>query len=229
VTTDRLIMAHLPYVRRFASRNVEEGEDLEDVFQIAFMGLQRSTRRFDPERGHRFLIYATYWMRQALTRWRSDERAIIRIPVHRHSDLSALDEAVDRLGQSLDRTPASTELAADLEWSSEQVERLLKIPRVLVDMDDLAPDWISVPAVQEDFVQMTEMRRVIAELLKELPERDIDIVRKRFGFDASGEMTLEEIGSLYGVTRERIRQIESRALRQLSNPARVRRLRALAR
>ncbi len=78
--TEHLIREHLPYVRRFASRNVEEGEDPEDVFQVAFMGLQRSTRRFDPERGYRFLIYATYWMRQAITRWRSDEGAAIRIP-----------------------------------------------------------------------------------------------------------------------------------------------------
>ncbi|TCM86187.1 RNA polymerase sigma factor (sigma-70 family) [Rhodovulum steppense] len=77
--TEHLIREHLPYVRRFASRNVDEGEDPEDVFQVAIIGLQRSTRRFDPERGYRFLIYATYWMRQAITRWRADEGAAIRI------------------------------------------------------------------------------------------------------------------------------------------------------
>ncbi len=95
--TEHLIREHLPYVRRFASRNVEEGEDPEDVFQVAFMGLQRSTRRFDPERGYRFLIYATYWMRQAITRWRSDEGAAIRIPVHRNEKITKLDRALERL------------------------------------------------------------------------------------------------------------------------------------
>jgi RNA polymerase primary sigma factor len=94
-------------------------------------------------------------------------------------------------------------------------------------MDDLGADWSTVPAAQEDFVVMIETSRVVAELLEELPERDVDIVRKRFGFDGHGEMTLEEIGNIYGVTRERIRQIEAKALRQLSHPSRVKRLRIL--
>ena len=94
---DHLLLEHLPYARRFAARNVEEGEGSEDVFQVAFTGLQRSTRRFDPKRGHRFVGYSTFWMRQAVTRWRADEGATIRIPVHRHEKVADLDRATERL------------------------------------------------------------------------------------------------------------------------------------
>lgn len=225
--TAKLIDAHLPYARRFASRYAEEGEDLEDVFQVAFMGLQRATRRFDPERETPFSLYATAWMRQTISRWRSDERAMIRIPVHRHSDLSALDEAMDRLTTLLGRTPTSAELAADREWSESEVEKLLSVPRVQVEWEEVGYDRVSVPSPQEAYIDQVQTAEVVAEALSELDPRQADILRKRFGFDSGGEMTLEEVGHIYGVTRERIRQIEAKALRFLSNAARVRRLRAL--
>lgn len=122
--TDQLIREHLPYVRRFASRNVEEGEDPEDVFQVAFMGLQRSTRRFDPERGYRFIIYATYWMRQAITRWRSDEGAAIRIPVHRNEQITKLDRALERLDIRVGGAVSDLELAEELEWTIDEVRHV---------------------------------------------------------------------------------------------------------
>lgn len=225
--TAKLIDAHLPYARRFASRYAEEGEDLEDVFQVAFMGLQKATRRFDPERETPFSLYATAWMRQTISRWRSDERAMIRIPVHRHSDLSALDEAIDRLSALLGRTPTSAELATDRECSESQVEKLLSVPRVQVEWEDAGYDWVSVPPPQEAYIDQVQTAGVIADALSELDPRQADILRKRFGFEDGGEMTLEEVGQIYGVTRERIRQIEAKALRFLSNAGRVRRLRAL--
>ncbi|WP_072338513.1 sigma-70 family RNA polymerase sigma factor [Devosia enhydra] len=225
--TAKLIDAHLPYARRFASRYAEEGEDLEDVFQVAFTGLQKATRRFDPERETPFSLYATAWMRQTISRWRSDERSMIRIPVHRHSDLSALDDAMDRLSKLLGRTPTSAELAADREWSESQVEKLLSVPRVQVEWEEIGHDWGSVPPPQEAYIDQVQTADVIAEALSELDPRQADILRKRFGFDSGVEMTLEEVGQIYGVTRERIRQIEAKALRFLSNAARVRRLRAL--
>ncbi|WP_412050813.1 sigma-70 family RNA polymerase sigma factor [Hoeflea sp. Naph1] len=127
--TEHLIREHLPYVRRFASRNVEEGEDPEDVFQVAFTGLQRSTRRFDPERGYRFLIYATYWMRQAITRWRADEGTAIRIPVHRNEKITKLDHALDRLDVRVGGTVSDLELAEELEWAIDEVRQFCGIPR----------------------------------------------------------------------------------------------------
>lgn len=225
--TARLLMAHLPYARRFASRHAEDGEDLEDVFQVAFTGLQKATRRFDPDRGTPFSLYASNWMRQTVTRWRADERAMIRIPVHRHSDLAALDETHDRLELVLGRTPTSEEIAFDREWRRQHVEKLLETPRVQVDWDELGLEWLSVPADQEARVEELDTATVVSEALGELHDREADIIRKRFGFDEAGEMTLEEVGQIYGVTRERIRQIEAKALRKLSNSARVRRLRSL--
>ncbi|PQZ47247.1 RNA polymerase subunit sigma-70 [Ochrobactrum sp. MYb15] len=227
-TTEHLIREHLPYVRRFASRNVGEGEDPEDVFQVAFMGLQRSTRRFDPERGYRFLIYATYWMRQAITRWRVDEGAAIRIPVHRNEKITKLDRALNRLDVRVGGAVSDLELAAELEWTADEVRQFRRIPREaeylesIDEWDDLFPEPKNTDVFDE-----TETKRIVTETLKELQERQADVIRMRFGIGRDAEMTLEEIGQLYGVTRERIRQIEAKALRQLSHPGRKRRLQEL--
>ena len=223
-----LILEHLPYARRFAARNVEEGEDPEDVFQVAFMGLQQSTRRFDPERGARFVVYCAFWMKQAVIRWRADEGAEIRIPVHRHEKLAKLDQAMDWLDAKADGAVSDRDLAVELGWTIEEVHHLRMIPREAQcpesdeEWDDLLPQHDS-----EDPVDLEEARRVVADVLEELPERDAEIIRSRFGIERNDEMTLEEIGQLYGLTRERIRQIEARALRFLSHPGRKRRLQTL--
>lgn len=225
---EHLIHEHLPYVRRFASRNVEEGEDPEDVFQVAFMGLQRSTRRFDPERGYRFRIYATYWMRQAIMRWRADEGAAIRIPVHRNEKVTKLDRALERLDVRIGGAVSDLELAEELEWTTDEVRQLRGIPReaeypeCLDDWDDLLPEPLEV-----DVFDQAETEKVVIEALADLPERQADVIRMRFGIGRETDMTLEEIGQIYGVTRERIRQIEAKALDRLSHPGRKRRLKEL--
>jgi RNA polymerase primary sigma factor len=226
--TEHLIREHLPYVRRFASRNVEEGEDPEDVFQVAFMGLQRSIRRFDPERGHRFLIYATYWMRQAITRWRSDEGAAIRIPVHRHEKIARLDRVVEKLHNTAGRGISDLELAQELEWTIDEVRQFRSIPRVAeypASLDEW--DRLLSERSEVDPFEQAQTERIVREALASLPERQADVIRMRFGIGADSDMTLEEIGQIYGVTRERIRQIEAKALDHLSHPGRIRRLRAL--
>ena len=226
--TEHLIREHLPYVRRFASRNVEEGEDPEDVFQVAFMGLQRSTRRFDPERGYRFLIYATYWMRQAITRWRADEGAAIRIPVHRNEKITKLDRALDRLDVRVGGFVSDLELAEELEWAIDEVRQFRGIPREaeypasLDDWDKLLPESSEV-----DVFNQAETERIVTDALADLPERQANVIRMRFGIGRDSEMTLEEIGQIYGVTRERIRQIEAKGLDRLSHPGRKRRLQEL--
>lgn len=226
--TEHLIREHLPYVRRFASRHVEEGEDPEDVFQVAFMGLQRSTRRFDPERGYRFLIYATYWMRQAITRWRSDIGAAIRIPVHRNEKITKLDRALQRLDIRVGGAVSDLELAEELEWTIDEVRQFRSIPREaeypesLEDWDDLLPEPSAV-----DVFDQAETERIVTDALADLPERQADVIRMRFGIGRDSEMTLEEIGQIYGVTRERIRQIEAKGLDRLSHPGRKRRLQEL--
>ncbi|MBS3025272.1 sigma-70 family RNA polymerase sigma factor [Acidiphilium multivorum] len=226
--TERLIREHLPYVRRFASRNVEEGEDPEDVFQVAFMGLQHSTRRFDPERGYRFLIYATYWMRQAITRWRADEGAAIRIPLHRHEKITKLDSALDKLDVWGSGSVSDLELAEELEWTIDEVRQFRGIPRE-AERPKGIDDWdklLSEPSESDGFDQ-AETERIVADALADMPKRQADIIRMRFGIGRDSEMTLEEIGQIYGVTRERIRQIETKALRHLSHPGRKRRLQEL--
>ena len=226
--SEQLIREHLPYVRRFASRNVEEGEDPEDVFQVAFMGLQRSTRRFDPERGYRFLIYATYWMRQAITRWRSDEGATIRIPVHRNEKITKLNRALDRLDIRVGGAVSDLELAGELEWTIDEVRQFRSIPHEaeypesLDDWDDLLPEPSAV-----DVFDQAETERIVTDALADLPERQAVVIRMRFGIGHDSEMTLEEIGQIYGVTRERIRQIEAKGLDRLSHPGRKRRLQEL--
>jgi RNA polymerase primary sigma factor len=226
--TGHLIRSHLPYARRFAARNVEEGEDPEDVFQVAFTGLQRSSRRFDPERGTRFIVYCTYGMEQAVTRWRADEGAAIRIPVHRHESLVKFDRAMERLDVRADGTVSDNDLAVELGWSIEDVRRFRGIPRE-AEYPESIEEWDDLFAEQEDtnIFDQSETQGIVADILAELQEREADVIRMRFGIGHDREMTLEEISQLYGVTRERIRQIEAKALSHLSHPGRKRRLQTL--
>ncbi len=224
---EALVLSHLPYARRFASRSVLDGEDPEDVFQAAFMGLRNSIRRFDPDRGHRFLIYATFWMRQSITRWRMDEGCLVRVPVHRHELLAKLDRGLERLSLQMPGPVSDQALATELELSADLVSRLQTIPREMV-IPGTADDWDALFAIQEENSPLEERQTssLVADLLSTLSEREADVIRRRFGIGLDEEMTLEEIGQLYGVTRERIRQIEFKALRNLSHPARRRALRA---
>jgi RNA polymerase primary sigma factor len=207
---------------------VEEGEELEDVFQVAFMGLQRSTRRFDPERGYRFLIYATYWMRQAIMRWRADEGAAIRIPVHRSEKMAKLDRALDRLDVHISGAVSDEELAAELEWTIDEVKQFRGFPRE-AEYPASVDDWDSLLPEPEEGSGFddTETERIVADALAELPKRQADVIRMRFGIGHESEMTLEEIGQIYDLTRERIRQIEAKGLKSLSHPGRKRRLQEL--
>jgi RNA polymerase primary sigma factor len=223
--TERLVIAHLPYARRFAARNVQEFEDPEDVFQVAFMGLHRSTRRFDPERGFRFLIYATYWMRQAIARWRADEGSAIRIPVHRGEKIVKFDYALSKLDVRANSSVLDDELAGELEWTTDEVRQFRAFPRAAVYPDSV-DDWEKLLPEQEatNVFDQDEVEMILKNAIADLPERQADIIRMRFGIGREAEMTLEEIGQLYGVTRERIRQIEAKGLDRLSHPGRKRRL-----
>jgi RNA polymerase primary sigma factor len=226
--TARLIREHLPFARRFAARNVEEGEDPEDVFQVVFTGLQRSTRRFDSARGDRFVIYCTFWMQQALTRWRADESASVRVPAHRHYNLTMLDRVLDRLDIRSDGAVADNELAIKLGWTTDQVREFRKIPRNAEYLENIE-DWDEfLPAQEhEDIFDNAETVRIVADALAELDSREAAVIKMRFGIGCDDEMTLEEIGKYYDLTRERIRQIENKALQRLSLPVRKAHLKKL--
>jgi RNA polymerase primary sigma factor len=226
--TEDLILEHLPYVRRFSARHVEDGEDPEDVFQVAFTGLQRSTRRFDPERGIRFVVYCTFWMKQALARWRADEGTIIRVPAHRHQHLTKLDSVLDGLDVRADGMVPDHDIAEALNWTEEEVRQFRAIPREGIYPESLV-EWDALLGAPRDAntFEQTETERIVADALAELPERQADVIRMRFGIGRDAAMTLEEIGQLYGVTRERIRQIEAKGLDRLAHPGRKRRLQEL--
>lgn len=226
--TARLVREHLPFARRFAARNVEDGEDPEDVFQVAFTGLQRSTRRFDSERGDRFVIYCTFWMQQALTRWRADEGASIRVPAHRYYNLAMLDRVLNKLNVCADSVISDNELAAKLGWATDQVREFRKIPRY-AEYPESIEDWEElIPAQEhENIFDNAETVRIVMDALAELDSREAAVIKMRFGIGFDDEMTLEEIGKYYDLTRERIRQIETKALQRLSLPARKARLKEL--
>lgn len=221
--TDQMIHEHLPYVRRFASRNALEMEEPEEVFQVAFMGLQRSVRRFDPERGYRFAVYCTFWMKQTLARWRADEGSAIRIPVHRFEEVMKLDRVMEGLEQGLVDAAWHGEVAASLGWPLEKVGTLREIPRQAEYLES-TDDWDELlgASSMEDDLHSMDVRRVVAEVLSEMPERQANVLRMRFGIDCEEEMTLEEVGKVFGVTRERIRQIESKTLGKLPAASRER-------
>ncbi len=227
---DTMLLHHLPYVRRFAARNSEDGEDPEDVFQVAFIGLRNSLRRFDPKRGHRFLVYAAYWMRQAVTRWRHDQGREIRIPVHWNERLVQLDRELARRDLGLDNRTSDEELAGALEWPLKHVRRLRGIPR-FPECPDGEAAWDDIMGGAHDFDAIAEAQAklVVNNALDGLDPRQADVLRKRFGIETDETMTLDEIGQERGVTRERVRQIEAAALRQLSLPSRGRGLRSLLR
>lgn len=226
--TERLIREHLPYARRVASRNAVGTEDLDDVFQVAFIGLQRAPRRFDPTRGFRFLIFASFWMQQAIQRWRIDESATIRIPVGRNNKIAELDLALDRLDLTGDCRVSDDALASELGWTIDEVRKRRRIPRVAVHPEK-SEDWDNLMPEQDDInvFDKVETQRIVREALAELPEREAEVIRMRYGIGRDTDMTLEEIGRLYGVTRERIRQIEAKCFDRLSHPYRKRRLQEL--
>lgn len=225
--TQKLIISHLPYVRRFSSRIAEAHEDPEDVFQIAFMGLQLSTRRFDPERGVRFVIYSTFWMRQAVTRWRADEGGQIRVPAHRFDKLVKLDAAIDKLDIRSDRGAYDAELADAVNISSDEALQLRSIPRIPVNLEYDDWDRLVPPQELECSIELLETQNIVSDALEQLNDRDADVIRMRFGIGQDNEMTLEEIGQIYGVSRQRIQQIEAKAMGQLSHPARKSRMKML--
>lgn len=225
---EKLVCEHLPYVRRFAVRYAEDDDDPEDVFQVACIGLQRCAQRFDPDLGHRFLVYATYWMRQAVTRWRSDEGRLVRIPVHRAEKIAQLDRALSSLDMPGDGRVSDENVAAELRWTKSEVRQFRDFPRE-AKYCSTSSEWEEFLCSHEQRAPLEQEAMVTAvkEALAELPDRQATIIRMRFGIGGGEEMTLDEIGKVFGVTRQRINQLEAKILMHLTHPVRKRRLQEL--
>lgn len=231
-----LLERHLPHVRAFAQRYAGRGLDLDDVIQEGNIGLMRAIQTFDTGRGHRLWTYAQAWVWQRITRKIADLGDTIRLPIHAQQDRrrmeAAIDAAVETSGGGFD----IAQVAVASSLPVKLVERFLAIRSVesLEDQRDLSSDEVAGALIVDttggnplENALLGDLAGVVMGSLSELPDRIQDIIRLRFGLDERGDYTLEEIGQKYGVTRERIRQIEAKGLTILAHPSRSRALRTL--
>ncbi|HEY9122530.1 MAG TPA: sigma-70 family RNA polymerase sigma factor [Brevefilum sp.] len=232
---DHLIKANTRLVVSIAKRYMGRGVPFLDLIQEGNLGLMKAVEKYEYQRGFRFSTYATWWIRQTITRSIADQGRTIRVPVHMVDRIRHLYRLMHELEQKLGRVPTNEELAAELDISANKVDWMMRVSWLPLSLESpinddeeeselgmFVEDTLTPTPIQTAYNKM--LRERIEAVLDTLPPREARILRLRFGLDNGHTYTLEEVGQKFGLTRERIRQIESKALRRLRHPRRSRQL-----